>query len=148
MVTNKSFPITFQYKLYDHLLAHVSEAKYLGLILDKNLNFNKHIDITCKKANASLAFIRHNTYFCSCNVKIDAYKTYVLPIMEYAAFVWSPQILRNINKLEAIQRRAPHFLMSNYDRHSSVSEMLCVLYNGADFKKGEMCNHCQYFIKS
>ena len=126
-VTNKSFPITFQYKLYDHLLAHVSEAKYLGLTLDKNLNFNKHIDITCKKANASLAFIRRNTYFCSRNVKIDAYKTYVLPIMEYAAFVWSPHTLRNINKLEAIQRRAARFVMSNYDRHSSVSEMLRVL---------------------
>jgi len=47
--------------------------------------------------------------------------------MEYAAFVWSPHTLRNINKLEAIQRRAARFVMSNYDRHSSVSEMLRVL---------------------
>ena len=68
-VTNKSFPITFQYKLYDHLLAHISEAKYLGLTLDKNLNFNKHIDITCKKANTFLAFIRHNTYFAAIMLK-------------------------------------------------------------------------------
>ena len=72
---------------------HVSEAKYLGLTLDKNLNFNKHIDVTCKKANASLAFIRRNIYFFSRNVKIDAYKTYILPIMEYAVFVWSPHIV-------------------------------------------------------
>ena len=126
-VTNKLSPITSQYKLYNHLLAHVSEAKYLGLTLDKHLNFNKHIDVTCKKANASLAFIRRNTYFCNRNVKIDAYKTYVLPIMEYAAFVWSPHTSQNINKLETIQRRAARFVMSNYDRHSSVSEMLHVL---------------------
>ena len=127
LVTNKLSPITSQYKLYNHLLAHVSEAKYLGLTLDKHLNFNKHIDVTCKKANASLAFIRRNTYFCNRNVKIDAYKTCVLPIMEYAAFVWSPHTSQNINKLETIQRRAAHFVMSNYDRHSSVSEMLHVL---------------------
>ena len=56
-VTNKLSPITSQYKLYNHLLAHVSEAKYLGLTLDKHLNFNKHIDVTCKKANASLALL-------------------------------------------------------------------------------------------
>ena len=112
-VTNKLSPITSQYKLYNHLLAHVSEAKYLGLTLDKHLNFNKHIDVTCKKANASLAFIRRNTYFCNRNVKIDAYKTYVLPIMEYAAFVWSPHTSQNINKLETIQRRAARFVMSS-----------------------------------
>ena len=47
--------------------------------------------------------------------------------MEYAAFVWSPHTLQNINKLEAIQRRAARFVMSNYDRHSSVSEMLHIL---------------------
>ena len=46
-VTNKSSPITSQYKLYDHLLAHVSEAKYLGLTLDKNLNFNDTIVCLC-----------------------------------------------------------------------------------------------------
>ena len=85
-VSNRSFPTTAQYKLYDHTLAHVPEAKYLGITLDKNLNFNKHIDIICKKANASLALIRRNTYFCSHNVKKDAYKTYMLPIMEYATF--------------------------------------------------------------
>ena len=47
--------------------------------------------------------------------------------MEYAAFVWSPHTSQNINKLEIIQRRAARFVMSNYDRHSSVSEMLHVL---------------------
>ena len=47
--------------------------------------------------------------------------------MEYATFVWSPHTLQNINKLEAIQRRAARFVMSNYDRHSSVSEMLRIL---------------------
>ena len=32
-----------------------------------------------------------------------------------------------MNKLETIQRRAVGFVMSNYDRHSSVSKMLRVL---------------------
>ena len=47
--------------------------------------------------------------------------------MEYAAFVWSPHTASNINKLESVQRRAARFVMSNYDRYSSVSEMLSLL---------------------
>jgi len=37
---------------------------------------------------------------CSC------YRIMVRPIIEYAASVWDPHTLSNINKLEAIQRRA------------------------------------------
>ena len=47
--------------------------------------------------------------------------------MEYATFVWSPHTAANINKLEAVQRRAARFVMSNYDRHSSVTNMISVL---------------------
>ena len=93
------------YKFCDGTLTHVSEAKYLGLTLDQHLSFNEHIDIIYKKANTSLSFIRHNTYFCSRSVKLDAYKTYVLPIMEYASFVWSPHTAINISKLESVQIR-------------------------------------------
>ena len=40
--------------------------------------------------------------------------------MKYAAFVWSPHTAVNINKLEAVQRRATCFVMLKYDRHSSI----------------------------
>ena len=43
-VTNKTCSIYSQYSLYGQTLQHASEAKYLGLTLDANLNFNKHID--------------------------------------------------------------------------------------------------------
>ena len=65
-VTNKTCSIHSQ---------HVSEAKYLGLTLDANLNFNKHIDNICKKVNAILGFIRRNTHYCQHYVKVDAYNT-------------------------------------------------------------------------
>ena len=128
-VSKKLSPLTVSYKFCNDTLTHVTEAKYLGLTLDQHLSFNKHIDIICKKANASLSFIRCNTYFCSRSVKLDAYKTYVLPIMEYASFVWSPRTVVNINKLESVQRRAMRFVMSNYDRYSSItSDMLSMLH--------------------
>ena len=37
---------------------------------------------------------------------------------------------QNIHKLEMVQRRAARFVMSNYNRTASVTEMLNSLYNG------------------
>jgi len=126
-VTNKTHPIYSEYSLYNQKLELVSEAKYLGLTLDTNLNFNRHIDIICKKANSTLGFIRKNTYYCQRYVKADAYNTYVRPILDYAAFVWPPHTIRNINILESVQRQAAHYVMSDYNRYSSVSNMISAL---------------------
>ena len=39
----------FSYTLYNHFLENVNEAKYLRIVIDSKLNFNKHIDSVCKK---------------------------------------------------------------------------------------------------
>lgn len=40
------------------------------------------------------------------NIKCTCYNTMIHSIVEYAALVWAPYIIANINKLEAIQRDA------------------------------------------
>ena len=94
------------------------------LTFDSRLTFNKHIECICKRANLALAFIRINTQR---KIRADAYCTYMRPILEYAAFVWSPHTNTNINKLESVQRRAARYVMSDFDRYSSVTEMLSTL---------------------
>jgi len=81
----------------------------------------------CKIANSTLAFLRCNLYHCQRNVKIDAYQTYVRPILEYAVTAWAPYTQRNINKIESIQRRAARFVMSDFSTYSSVTAMLSSL---------------------
>ena len=44
------------YILYNNKLKQVTDAKYLGVIIDSKLSFNKHVDVICKKANSTLAF--------------------------------------------------------------------------------------------
>ena len=105
-VTLKKNPLHSEYCLHNHKLTNVTKAKYLGVTLDSKLSFNYHIDATCKKANSVLSFIRRNLRHCQRRVKTDAYNSFVKPILNYAAPVWTPHADYYFNKLEAIQKRA------------------------------------------
>jgi len=45
------------YILNSSKLKQVTDAKYLGAIIDSKLSFNKHIDMTYKKVNSTLSFL-------------------------------------------------------------------------------------------
>ena len=60
--TSLSSSTPVNYYLYNNPLRIVDEAKYLGVLLDYKLNFNKHIETICKKANGVLAFLKRNLY--------------------------------------------------------------------------------------
>ena len=70
------------------------------------------------------SFLQRNLISCSTQVKMNCYKTFVRPIMDYCSTVWSPYTLCNINKAEAIQRRAARFVLNDYSWYSSVTAML------------------------
>ena len=78
---SSSTPVT--YYLYNNPLRTVDEAKYLGVLLDSKLNFIKHIETICKKANGVLAFLKRNLYHCNPQIRSQAYMLYVRPILEY-----------------------------------------------------------------
>lgn len=123
-LTLKQKPIISQYSIHGQPLETVSSAKYLGLTIDSKLTFKAHINTIAKKSNAIRAFVARTTKSCPHQVKVDAYKTYVRPILEYSSAVWDPHTQNNIQQLEAVQRRAARSVMRDYKRTSSVTAML------------------------
>jgi len=55
----------------------VDHTKYLGVLLDPKLNFNKHIANICGKASSALALLKHNLYSCNSQVQSQVYFLYV-----------------------------------------------------------------------
>ena len=111
----------------EHCLNEVPYTKYLGVFIDKKLTWSNYIDHITSKANKVLAFLQRNLLSCPMYVKINCYKTFVQPILDYCSTVWSPYTICNINKIEAIQRRAARFVFKDFGRLSSVTSMLCKL---------------------
>lgn len=85
------------------LIEEEKTIKYLGVHLDQKLTFKEHIDQTRKKAAAARKFILpyiQQRVPISRKTKIQLYKTYVHPILTYAAPAWSSAAKSNLRKLQ------------------------------------------------
>ena len=58
--TQKRETISHTYQLHGHTLEKVDSAKYLGITIQNNLKWDKHINTMTAKANQSLGFIKRN----------------------------------------------------------------------------------------
>lgn len=123
-ITRAKCPIQTKYILHGTVLDSVSSAKYLGVTNSDNLSWSPNIDSISKKANQSLGFLKRNIKVHNKDLKSTAYTTLVRPQLEYASTVWSPHTATNITKLEAVQRRAARWATRDYQRTSSVTQMI------------------------
>ena len=109
--------------LYNQILSDVKQHPYLGVLLSSDLRWNSHVNDVVKKANSTLGFVNRNLYSCSEVTKRAAYVTLVRPHLEYASAVWDPYRQEQVDKIEAVQRRAVRFIKQDYDWNSSVTQM-------------------------
>jgi hypothetical protein len=92
-INNKS---SRYYQLEKHTLQEVQDNPYLGLQISNDLKWNIHINNVCKKANATLGFLRRNLRNVPESCRKTAYVTLVRSIMEYGATIWNPYLKRDI----------------------------------------------------
>ena len=89
-ITRNRNPTYKQYTLHGHILVKEDNAKYLGVVINKTLSLNNHINGVTKKVNASLSFLRRNLRIGQEKLKTSAYFTLVRPQLEYAAAIRDP----------------------------------------------------------
>lgn len=119
-VSNKQKLIVNNYHMNSMLptqcLSKRDSIKYLGVTIDKNLSFKKHIEEKCQNATKILNLIRRNLYFAPRSVKVKAYNSCVRPILEYGAVCWSPTSDKMKNQIEMVQHRAAKFATNTYPK--------------------------------
>lgn len=88
-------------------LQWASSIKYLGVQIDRNLNFSKHVQTVTNKAKGA----KHALFYPLINpesplpnkIKLYIYNTYILPIITYAIPTWysntSPSIKHKLETL-------------------------------------------------
>jgi len=98
-----------------------------------------HIQVISSKANQVNTFIYRNLRHCPSTVKCNSYKSMVRRVLEYASTVWDPHTLTNINKIEAVQKRAARICFNDF-QHLLVLlicwvHLIYLLYNSEERAK-------------
>ena len=80
--------------------------KDIGVIIDSDLKFEKHINSKIGTANKILGIIRRAFMYLSAEVFIPLYKAMVRSHFDYAMIIWNPHAVKYIESVEGVQRRA------------------------------------------
>ena len=103
----------------------ITESKsyeYFRVILDKNLNFNDHLEKTFKKISSRIMLLSRVRQNISSHTAETIYKMMILPVMLYCSnvFVGMPQSKKQI--FEAFQDRAMRIINGKGKVMSSFPE--------------------------
>ena len=124
-VTRFKNPILTKYFLHDTMLDSVLSAKYLRVTISDDLSWSTHIDNITKSSNQTLGLLERNIRVQNKDLKSVAYKTLVRTQLKYASTLWSLHLTAtDIQKVEAVQRRAARREYRYYSYTSSVTAML------------------------
>ena len=102
----------FLYHINGTLISPVNEEKDLGVIISKDLKSEKHTIQCVKKANKMLGMIKRTFSFMDKDMLVQLIKTFIRPHLEYGQQASSPYLRKDIDMLEAVQRRATKLLKS------------------------------------
>jgi hypothetical protein len=99
----------FEYKLCRdsaNAIEETLEEKDLGVIVEPDLSFRKHISTAVNKANKIVGVIKRTFDYRENDIINKLYCSLVRPHLEYANSVWAPYLRKDINSIENVQRRA------------------------------------------
>ena len=114
------------YTLNNHILQKVKQNPYLGILISEDLKWEPHLIKITKKANSTLAFLKRNLRHCPEPCRRTAYISLVRSVLEYGSIVWDPYYVKDINRIEKIQRQAVRFISGDYATREPgcISKML------------------------
>jgi len=86
--------------------------------------YGSHVHSIHSCANSTHGFLKRNLRRCPAKLKETAYITLIRSTLEYAASISDPQLAKDCDLLEKLQRRSARFVKGDYRTTSSVSQML------------------------
>jgi hypothetical protein len=90
----------------DLSINRVKQIKHLGIIIEENLSWKKHIDFISLKISKSIGIINRTKHKLNSKSMITLYYSLIYPYLTYANIIWGNQELTYLNKLRILQKKS------------------------------------------
>ena len=90
----------------NHVIERQGFIKFLGVLLDENLNQKEHIKYTENKIAKNLGLLYKTRPFLEKNVLLALYYSYIQTYIIYARIAWGSTCRTNLKKINSKQKRA------------------------------------------
>lgn len=125
MEMNMTSDINFE--INDQIIEKVTEIKYLGFIIDKNLKFKEHVEYMCKKIGKKIGFFKRIRKQISIFTAINIYNTIIKPHFEYGSTIlYTCCTITQIERLQKLQNKAMRAILK-CNRYTPITAMLDAL---------------------
>ena len=113
-------PQSINLKISGRAVEHLSYVKYLGLIIDCNLNWRKHAHEVGKKISRGIGILFKIRHFVTNDILIQLHYSLVYPFLAYSLIVWGHTYATTLNPIVVLHKKAVWTItFSNRDAHSS-----------------------------
>ena len=100
-------------------LEHKDYVKYLGILIDKNLSWKRHIDHIIIKVSRTVGLIAKLRHFLPTHTLLNIYQALIAPYLTYGLTVWGQACKSYLDKLLKLQKRAHRFIyFSDHNEHA------------------------------
>ena len=115
-------------QLQDKPIPHVDQAKYLGVILDKDLSFNAHCNYVKSKLMKLSSVFHYISRFIDHSEAKTIYFAYALPYLQYGIELFGLSSGKNTKVLQGSQNKLLKILCSKgrYDSPTLIHEELTI----------------------
>ena len=105
----------------DRTIKRVDHTKSLGLTIDAQLSWSKHVDEISKKVSSAIGALKRVRPFIPTDVAVQIYNALILPHFDYCSPVWDGLSGCLSDKLQKLQNRATRVItQSPFDTSSNA----------------------------
>ena len=142
LFTNKRGDYDMQIKVHDNSLVQKNECKFLGIMIDSQLNWKSHINYISSKISKNIAILKFLKFTFPKEILKTLYLSLVLPYFNYCNIVWGAadkslleplvvlqkKSLRIINKVNYLDHTDPLFLEMKLLKLCQIYKLNCLLF--------------------
>ena len=118
--TQKKLTYAVNIAINNKFLKYKDNIKYLGVLIDKNLNWKSHVSFLSKKIKRNIGAISKLRHFVNRDILINLYYALIYPYFTYGILAWGNTYNSTVNPLFTQQKKISCIItFSDYRGHTS-----------------------------